>query len=62
MLGSRSRRRKRNKTSPLVENSPKWPKSHTSGAVGDAVSISESDLDSQADPVSDSNSETISQS
>ena len=63
MPGSKSKRRKRNKSSPLVENSPKKPKSHKSGAVGDAViSISESDRDSQAGPVSDSDSETISQS
>ena len=63
MPGSKSKRRKRNKSSPLVENSPKKPKSHKSGAVGDAViSISESDRDSQAGPVSDSDSETTSQS
>ena len=49
------------KSSPLVENSPKKPKSHKSGAFGDAViGISESDRDPQAGPVSDS--ETISQS
>ena len=63
MPGSKSKRRKRNKSSPLVENSPKKPKSHKSGAVGDAViSISESDRDSQAGPVSASDSETTSQS
>ena len=63
MPGSKNKRRKRNKSSPFVENSPKTPKSHKSGAVGDAViSISESDRDSQAGPVSDSDLEIISQS
>ena len=58
MPNNRSRRRKRNKSSPLVESSPKKSKSQKSDIVKD-TNIQESDRESESNQ--DSDSDTISQ-